>query len=144
MPLVGQKEGMKAFSKTGGKWKVERNSTVREERGAWLLEKKAVVRARLRAMLSTSPPRANPLFDQTPRGKPVRSTTAIDTKPPGRLMEFTAPRMAVLTSAALSGSTVPKSMIRRSEGEIDPIPPSQPAGSRASSHVQEKLRGSLR
>jgi hypothetical protein len=53
-PLVGSCEAISSSANVGGKWKRPSVSTVRDDSGAWLLEKNDVVRARLTAMLSES------------------------------------------------------------------------------------------
>src|SRR5262245_18920101 len=53
-PLDTTTDGMNGTSNVGGKWYAPSVSTVRDDSGAWLFEKNAVVRARLMAMLSSS------------------------------------------------------------------------------------------
>src|SRR2546427_3241493 len=89
----------------GGKWTPLRNRTVREERGAWLLEKKAPVRAS--EMASSRSVAAAAPFSQTARTLPGRSETAITcvesaiASPACRTTASTS--AAVSVSAALGG-----------------------------------------
>ena len=118
--LTGTAEVMKVVSeKVGGKWNVPSVSTVRDDNGAWLLLKYAVVRARLTAMLSSSWMVLLALL-ATPRISPVRSTTA--TWRNGLSVAASARVRIVDTSPAVSGCTSPKN---GSVGVEVPEPPLQ-------------------
>ena len=97
-------DGTNVASNVGGKCTAPSVSTVRDDSGAWLLEKNAVVRARLTAMLSSSV-----MFGEAvlpiPRMSPVRSTTA--TFRNALSVALSARLMISATSAADSGVAGP-------------------------------------